>query len=167
MRELLAVLMSGLGVWVVSCAREQRQNPPAIPSPAAPSGHESKIGAAISAQEAWPIPPGVVRSDGVATKLIHRGTGQVLPALNRDGITGIATVEYNTRGEVVGHVPFRVLAIDLAPQGWRDVLLQMHQGDVRRAWIRDRDDKWIIVDIELQRLVFPGPSDYAVNRKQK
>jgi hypothetical protein len=44
---------------------------------------------------------------------------------------------------------------------WSGKWLQMHQGDVWRAWIRDAAGKLTIVDIELQRLVFPGPEDYG------
>jgi hypothetical protein len=86
--------------------------------------------------------------------------------LNRDVIAGIAMVEYSTRGEVISHVPFRVQAIDLTPAAWRDVLLQMHQGDVRRAWIQDAAGKFTIADIEVQRLVFPVPGDYGPSRSK-
>jgi hypothetical protein len=43
----------------------------------------------------------------------------------------------------------------------------MHQGDVRRAWIRDHTGKLTIVDIEMQRLVFPSAPDYGVPHQPK
>jgi hypothetical protein len=151
----------------VSCARKERQNPQAVSSPAEADVYVSQIGSPVPPSEVWPIPPDATRTaDGNATRLVRRGPGKTLPVLNRNVIAGIAMVEYSTRGEVISHVPFRVQAIDLTPAAWRDVLLQMHQGDVRRAWIHDAAGKFTIADIEVQRLVFPGPADYGPSRSK-
>src|SRR6266568_8432998 len=113
MRVLIVVLAGAISVSPVSCTREQRTNPTPIPSPAAPQGYASRIGSPVAPREVWPVPADASRNqDRTATQLIYRGSGQVLPAVNRDVVTGIAIVEYNTRGEVIGHVPFKVQAID-------------------------------------------------------
>lgn len=157
-----------IGALNLACTKETRQNPPLIASPATSSQYKSRIGSPVSANQVWPIPTDASQtSDGTSTQLVLRGNGKILPTLHHDVITGIAIVEYNTRGEVVSQVPFRVQALDLAPPQWRNVLMQMHQGDVRRAWIRDRVGKLVIVDIEMQRLVLPSPSDYGMPHQRK
>ena len=126
------VLASLLSASSFSCTKNEHQNPPALPGPTTASVYASHVGSPVPAKEVWPVPQEASRiAHGNATQLIQRGDGLRLAVLNRDVIVGIAVVEYDKRGEVVSHIPFKVQAIDLAPPDWRAVLLQMHEGDVR------------------------------------
>lgn len=86
-----------------------------------------------------------------------------MPELNKNHVLGIGFATYERSGRMSKYVPLMVQAVDLAPDTWRAVLLQMKRGEVRRAWITMPDGTITIMDFEMRSFSAIRPDGTAVN----
>jgi hypothetical protein len=160
------VVALSLAVLAASCkqtAEEHRTGP--IQSPTVTAGFGAgQLGQSAPGESVWPPPADATRSSQtVLSKQIVAGTGKETPELNENNVLAIGYAVYDQAGRVTKHVPLMVQAIDLAPKNWRDVLLQMRRGEVRRAWITMPNHTTTIMDFEIRSISRITPDGTAVN----
>jgi hypothetical protein len=163
LKNALAVIAA---VAATSCQRDEVQVSQHIEPPRAVAREAggSLLGRDVPAAAVWPPPTDTVRSSGrVISKIITQGIGTSTPELNKNHVLGIGFATYERSGRVSKHVPLMVQAIDLAPDTWREVLLQMKRGEVRRAWITMPDGTTTIMDFEIRSCSVIRPDGTAVN----
>jgi hypothetical protein len=96
----------------------------------------SEIGAAVSAEEVWPVPANVVRTaSGFHTKRIRAGGGIVHHG--RGVALALAFARYDRKGQVVDYTPMKLLALEHVETQWREIYEMMVPGEVRRVWVED------------------------------
>lgn len=165
-RSYVAVVIAlTIAFTVVSCKQAVEKRSATVgPPPASQSAKVERLGRNVPAESVWPPPTDAIRtSEKVISKTVVPGTGKQAPALNQQHVLAIGYVAYDKAGRVTQHVPLMVQAIDLAPTTWRDVLVQMRRGEVRRAWITMPDGTTTIMDFEVRSISRIAPDGTAAN----
>ncbi len=97
-------------------------------------------------------PADAIIVDGTATTVLVAGFGTVHPDESVRPLVGMAFIGYSTEGLHSAEVPFVLQDVrGLSPQ-WRQVVLAMVAGEVRRAWMSSEGGKVKVFDIELQAI---------------
>lgn len=117
-------------------------------------------------------PPAEARKteSGLVTVRLREGKGE---AIRADQIASMRVTVWKSDGTVVQHVPpgqTTMLPVAKMLPGWREAVLMMSAGEIRRAWIpsalgagKIREGESLVIDTELVEIVDPPttPADVA------